>query len=45
MAETGDMPPGGGFPLREVLIGLAVAMFGTVGATTFRVLRRSGSHT
>jgi hypothetical protein len=43
--QTGDTPPGGGFPLRQILIGLAIAMLGVAGARAFQLLRRSGSHT
>ena len=43
--QTGDLPPGGGFPLRQVLIGLAVVMLGGAGTAAVQVLRRRGNHT
>jgi hypothetical protein len=38
------MPPDGGFPLRQVLIGLAVVMLGAAGTAAVQILRRRGSH-
>jgi hypothetical protein len=42
--ETGDMLPRDGFPLGQILSGLAAAMLAAVGAMAVQVLRRRGNH-
>ena len=42
--QTGDLPPSDGFPLRQLLLGLATALLAAAGVMSMNVLRRRGNH-
>jgi hypothetical protein len=42
--QTGDSPPSDGFPLKQILLGLAIALLAVACATSVQVLRRRGNH-